>query len=155
MARFVDLYARISPHLAHRPGATFTSKLHARVLSGSGGRIGARLLGPPTLVLRTTGRRSGEQRESPAFFVSHGDAFAVVASNAASKRFPAWWLNLQADPDAEAFVHGRWRPIRARRADEHEAAELWPRFAASYSGYDLYKSIATRELPVVLLEPRS
>ena len=106
-------------------------------------------------MLRTTGRRSGQQRESPAFFVRHGDAFVVVASNAASKQFPAWWLNLEADADAQAFVDRRWHPVRARRASEDEVAEVWPKLAAIYSGYDLYKSIATREMPVVMLEPRA
>jgi F420H(2)-dependent quinone reductase len=149
-----DFYARISPYVAHRPGATLASRGHALLLRVSGGRLGRRMLGADVLVLRTTGRRSGEPRESPAFFVSHGDAFAVVASNAASRRFPAWWLNLEADPDGDALVDGDWRPIRARRADERETAELWPKFTAAYSGYDHYKSIATRELPVVLLEPR-
>jgi deazaflavin-dependent oxidoreductase (nitroreductase family) len=150
-----DFYARVSPHVAHRPGAGLAARIHARVLSASGGRLGRRLLGADVLVMRTTGRRSGQVRESPAFFVAHGDAFAVVASNAASQRFPAWWLNLQANPDAEAFVQGSWRPVRARRADEQEAAELWPKLAAMYGGYDLYRSIATREMPVVLLEPRA
>jgi deazaflavin-dependent oxidoreductase (nitroreductase family) len=105
-------------------------------------------------VVRTIGRRSGQPRESPVFSVPHADAVAVVASNAASKKFPAWWLNLQANPDAEALVRGSWREIRARQATEEETAELWPKFVAAYPGYDHYKSIATRELPVVLLEPR-
>jgi F420H(2)-dependent quinone reductase len=120
----------------------------------SGGRLGGRLLGAPVLVLRTIGRRSGQPRESPAFYVSHNDDFVVVASNAASREFPAWWLNLQANPDADALVKGQWRPVRARRATEAEVAEVWPKLVSIYRGYDHYKSIATRELPVVLLEPR-
>jgi F420H(2)-dependent quinone reductase len=112
------------------------------------------LLGADVLVLRTTGRRSGQPRDSPMFFVPHGDGFAVVASNAASIRTPAWWHNLQAHPDAEALVHGRTHPVRARAATDEEVAELWPQLVALYRGYDHYKSIATRELPVVILEPR-
>jgi deazaflavin-dependent oxidoreductase (nitroreductase family) len=88
------------------------------------------------------------------FYVRHGDGFAVVASNAASKRPPAWWLNLRAAPDAEAAVGGGWRPVRAREATEAERSELWPRFVAMYRGYDHYREIATREMPVVVLEPR-
>lgn len=87
------------------------------------------------------------------FFVSHGDAFAVVASNGASPRPPAWWLNLQAQPDADAFVEGTWRPVRARRATDAEAEDLWPRLVEVYSGYEHYRAIATRELPVIVLEP--
>jgi F420H(2)-dependent quinone reductase len=88
------------------------------------------------------------------FFLHNGDGFAVVASNAASRRPPAWWLNLQAHPEADALVRGRSHPVAAREASEREAAELWPRFVELYSGYEHYRSIATRELPVVILEPR-
>ena len=88
------------------------------------------------------------------FFLDHGDGFAVVASNGASKRTPAWWLNLQAHPDAEALVRGKTHAIKARAADEQETAALWPLFVELYSGYEHYKSIATRELPVVILDPR-
>lgn len=106
------------------------------------------------MVLRTTGRRSGEPRDAPVFFVRHGDSYAIVASNGASKRPPAWWFNLQAQPDAEALVRGDSHPVRARPATSQEADELWPRFVKVYSGYAHYKAIATRELPVLILEPR-
>jgi F420H(2)-dependent quinone reductase len=147
-------YARISPHIAHRPGSTLGAKTHAWLVRRTGGRIGGRAFGAEILVLRTTGRRSGQQRDAPMFFLHHGDGFAVVASNAASKRPPAWWLNLQSDAGAEALVRGASHDVRARKASDEEVAELWPQFVELYSGYDHYKSIATRELPVVILEPR-
>jgi deazaflavin-dependent oxidoreductase (nitroreductase family) len=153
----VDLsgfYARISPYIAHRPGSALGAKAHAWVVRRTGGRIGGRAFGAEILVLRTTGRRSGQQRDSPMFYLKHGDGFAVVASNAASKRPPAWWLNLQAHPQAEALVRGATYPVTARAATEQEVTTLWPAFVELYSGYDYYKSIASRELPVVVLEPR-
>jgi deazaflavin-dependent oxidoreductase (nitroreductase family) len=154
MSRWAGFYARISPRFAHRPGSSLPTRAHAWLLRRSGGRLGRRFLGADVVVLRTVGRRSGQVRESPVFYVRHGGGFAVVASNAASARPPAWWLNLQAAPDADALVDGRWHPVRARRATEQETAALWPRFVAAYRGYDRYREIATRELPVVLLEPR-
>jgi F420H(2)-dependent quinone reductase len=155
MSRLADAYARISPRFAHRPGATALSRAHAWLMRSTGGRIGKRFLGADVLVLRTVGRRSGQQRESPMFYVPCGDGYAVVASNAASRRMPAWWLNLQASPDAEASVGEGWRPVRAREATAEERAELWPRFVAMYRGYDHYKEIAKRDMPVVVLEPRA
>jgi F420H(2)-dependent quinone reductase len=154
MASLEDFYAHVSPYLAHRPGATQATRLHAWLVRRTGGRLGGRAFGVQILVLRSMGRRSGQLRESPMFFLDHGAGFAVVASNGASKRTPAWWLNLQAQPDAEALVRGTEYLVRARAASEQETATLWPRFVKLYSGYEHYKSIATRELPVVILEPR-
>jgi deazaflavin-dependent oxidoreductase (nitroreductase family) len=149
-----DVFARVTPYLAHRPGSARATQAHAWLLRRTGGRLGGRALGADVLVLRTTGRHTGQHRDTPLFFLRHGDGFAVVASNAASTRPPAWWLNLQADPDADAQAQGRTCPVRARAATREEVAELWPRFVRLYGGYEHYRSIATRELPVVILEPR-
>jgi deazaflavin-dependent oxidoreductase (nitroreductase family) len=156
MPTIADIYAKISPHLADKPGAGAATRLHARLLRATRGRISGRVLGVQSdvLVLRTTGRRSGKPRESPMFCLPHGEGYAVVASNGAAKHTPSWWHNLQDQPQAEAFVRGASHPVRARAATEQEVSELWPRFVALYSGYEHYKSIATRELPVVILEPR-
>jgi deazaflavin-dependent oxidoreductase (nitroreductase family) len=154
MSLAADLYARISPLLAGRPGSALPTRAHAWLLRRSSGRLGRRFLGADVLVLRTTGRHSGKPRDTPVFFIQADQGFAVVASNAASQRPPAWWLNLQADPEAEVFVDGRSHEVRAREASAEEAQALWPRFVAVYRGYDHYRSIATRELPVVILEPR-
>ena len=155
MSRIAEAYARISPKLAHKPGSGFFSRTHAQLLKRTNGRFGRRFLGADVVVLRTTGRKSGEPRESPMFYLRHGDAWVVVASNAASKRPPAWWLNLQAKPEAEVLVDGGWRPVRARRATDEEREAVWPQLVEMYRGYDHYESIATREMPVVVLEPRA
>jgi F420H(2)-dependent quinone reductase len=149
-----DIFARISSRLAHRPGSARATQLHAWLVRHTGGRIGGRAIGADILVLRTVGRRSGRVRDAPLMFAPFGDAFAIVASNAASEHPPAWWFNLQDHPDADAVVHGRTHPVRARPATTEEIAELWPRLVEVYSGYEHYKSIAARELPVVILEPR-
>jgi F420H(2)-dependent quinone reductase len=149
-----ELYARVSPKLANGPGTAFSTRAHAWILSRSGGRVGKTLFGSPPLVLRTIGRKSGHVRESPVLFVGHADGYAVVASNAASQRPPAWWLNLQAQPDCEAFVGRCWRPVRARKATEAEAKALWPRLDTAYVGFEHYRALARRRLPVVILEPR-
>jgi deazaflavin-dependent oxidoreductase (nitroreductase family) len=156
VGRIADAYARISPRLAHKPGTSAMTRAHAWVLRRSGGRVGRRFMGADVLVLRTVGRRSGQSREAPMFYVPFRDGWAVVASNAASARPPAWWLNLQAAPEADALVPGgSWAPVRARRATEAERDELWPRFVAMYRGYDRYAELAAREMPVVVLEPRA
>jgi deazaflavin-dependent oxidoreductase (nitroreductase family) len=147
-------YARISPHIAHRPGSVLGSRLHAWAVRRTAGRVGGHAFGADILVLRTVGRHSGKQRDAPMFFLNRGDGFAVVASNAASKRVPAWWLNLQAQPEALALVRGKSHQVTARAATPQELETLWPAFVDLYRGYEHYKSIAKRELPVVVLEPR-
>ena len=149
------LYSRISPHLAHRPGSAAPPRAQAWLIKKTRGRLGARFFGgAPLIVLRTTGRRSGEARESPMLFVRDGPSFVVCPSNAASRRPPAWWLNLQATPDAEVYADGRWHPVRAREASPEEAKALWPRMRATYEGFDHYVKVAGREFPLVVLEPR-
>ncbi len=86
-------------------------------------------------------------------YLDHGDGYVVVAANAASARPPAWWLNLQAHEDCEAFVGGHWRRLRAREATKAEADGLWPRLDALYVGFERYRAVATHEFPVVILEP--
>jgi deazaflavin-dependent oxidoreductase (nitroreductase family) len=156
MPSVADVYAKISPYIAGRPGAGAATRLHARILRASRGKFAGRILGVQSdvLVLRTVGRRSGKPRDAPMFCLEHDDGYAVVASNGAAKHTPAWWHNLQDHPDAEALVRGEEHPVRARAATDEEISELWPRFVKLYSGYEHYKSIATRELPVVILEPR-
>jgi deazaflavin-dependent oxidoreductase (nitroreductase family) len=154
MSRAAEIWAQLSGRVSDRPRSTLFGRTHAWLLRRSRGRLGKRFLGIEVLVLRTTGRRSGSPRESPMFFVEHGDGFAVVASNAAAEKPPSWWLNLRAHPDAEALVAGSWRPVRGRLATATEAAALWPRLDEIYSGYEHYREITTRELPVIVLEPR-
>lgn len=149
-------YARISPRLAHGRFSARTTTFHAWLIRKTNGKIGARFLGgAPLLVMRTVGRKSGKVRENPAIYVTAGArAWAVAASNAASKRFPGWYLNLRANPEAEALVEGKWRRVRARRAEGREFEDLTARIEETYEGARHYAAIATRELPIVVLEER-
>ncbi|MGH2912425.1 MAG: nitroreductase family deazaflavin-dependent oxidoreductase [Solirubrobacteraceae bacterium] len=153
MSRIAETYARISPKLAHKPGSTAATRFHARLHKLTRGKIGSRLLGADVLTLTTTGRRSRQPRDSPMFYLEHSGSYAVVASNAGSPRPPAWYLNLQAHPNATAHIRGVTLQVRSRPATDSEIDELWPRFVDMYPGYDHYRSITTRTLPVLILEP--
>ena len=82
----------------------------------------------PILVLTTTGRKSGQSRSTPVGYLEHGDGFAILASNAGNDRSPAWWLNLQADPNGEVLADRVRNAIRARRADAAEEKALGEEF---------------------------
>jgi F420H(2)-dependent quinone reductase len=131
------------------------TRMHATIIRWSGGRIRRSFLftgGLPLLVLTTTGRKTGQRRSTPVGYLRYGNAFAVIASNAGSDHVPAWWLNLQADPHAEILVDRAHHRVTARRATAAEDAALWEQFAALNPGYDEYRRLTHRRLPVVVLE---
>jgi len=107
-----------------------------------------------TLYLHTVGRKTGTSRRTPLYFVEDGDDVAVITSNAGRDRQPAWWLNLQADPDAEIEIGKQRRAVRARRAPKSTFDRLWPRFVAGLRNYEAYRRRTDRELVIVLLTPR-
>ena len=127
--------------------------IHRWVYLKSGGRIGHRLIGKPMLLLETVGRKSGERRVTPLLYIEDGEACVIVASNNGDARFPAWWYNLQAKPEAAVRVGRRQLQVRARRADAEEEERLWPRLEAAWSAYRDYRARVGREIPVVILDP--
>jgi deazaflavin-dependent oxidoreductase (nitroreductase family) len=132
------------------------NRAHRAVLAISGGRLGWTLGSMPVVELHTVGRATGERRSVMLTAPVHGDGrYVLVASKGGSPRHPAWYLNLLAHPDAELTVNGRTIPVRARTATADERAELWPRITARYRGYAGYQRRTTREIPVVICEPRS
>jgi F420H(2)-dependent quinone reductase len=148
-AKLLNLGARLGPV------ARAATRLHARLYSLTGGRFLPRWAeGMPVLSLTTTGRKSGKPRSTTVIYLEDGDSLVVMPSNAGSDAAPAWWLNLQANPDAEVQLGKERRPVRARRATAEEADRLWPRMRESYSGFEAYQQFTEREQPIVLLEPR-
>jgi deazaflavin-dependent oxidoreductase (nitroreductase family) len=108
--------------------------------------------GQPVLALTTTGRKSGAKRSTVIACMPDGDDLVVVPSNAGQDRPPAWWLNLQADAQAEVDFRGEHREVRARRASAEEERQLWPRILKQYSGFEQYRRMTDREIPVLILE---
>jgi deazaflavin-dependent oxidoreductase (nitroreductase family) len=108
----------------------------------------------PSLVLTTTGAKSGLQRESPLATMPDGDAFYVVGSNFGREKHPAWTGNLIANPDARVTFRGRSIDVRARLLTDDEKAAVWPRLTAMWPTYDRYVERSGRNLRVFHLEPR-
>jgi deazaflavin-dependent oxidoreductase (nitroreductase family) len=129
---------------------------HRVVLAVSFGHLGWSASGMPVLELTTTGRKSGQPRSvmltSP---VQEGDTIAIVASRGGDDQHPAWFLNLRDDPNVDVTMRGAKRPMHARIADAEERARLWPKITADHKNYAGYQTKTDREIPVVLLEPRS
>jgi deazaflavin-dependent oxidoreductase (nitroreductase family) len=107
--------------------------------------------GTKTLLLTTTGRRSGEPREHALIYGRHGDDYLVVASKGGAPVHPAWYLNLEADPDVELQVGPERFRARARTATPDERAEMWKTMTAEWPDYDAYQTKTDRQIPIVVL----
>lgn len=124
---------------------------HTFLYRATNGAVGGRMVNSPVLLLTTKGRKSGKHRTVPLLYLADGDNVALVASNGGATKHPAWWLNLQIDPEAQIQIKGVRRRVRAERADAEEKRRLWPRLTAMYPGYKRYQEITNRDIPVVIL----
>jgi len=128
---------------------------HRLVLQLSGGRVLSTAFGMPVVELHTTGRKSGARRStmltSP---IVEDDRVVLIASKGGDDRDPDWYRNLVANPDVEVTMDGATRKMRARTATPDEKAGLWPRITESYKGYAGYQQRTSRDIPVVICEPR-
>jgi deazaflavin-dependent oxidoreductase (nitroreductase family) len=108
----------------------------------------------PSLVLTSTGRRSGKPRSNPLLYVPDGDAYVVIGSNWGQQRQPAWSFNLIAEPAAEVDVRGRRIPVRADLITGAERERLFARLVDEWPAYRTYVERAgDREIPVFRLVP--
>ncbi|GAA2123383.1 nitroreductase family deazaflavin-dependent oxidoreductase [Streptomyces synnematoformans] len=126
---------------------------HARTYLASGGTEGHERDGLRTLVLATTGRRTGTPRRTCLIYGTSGDAFVVVASKGGAAENPAWFTNLVAEPSVGVQVGTRRFTARARVAAAEERGALWEQMAGIFPLYDEYAQKTDREIPVVLLTP--
>ncbi|MFM8599382.1 MAG: nitroreductase/quinone reductase family protein [Mycobacterium sp.] len=114
-------------------------------------------LGPlrvPTLVLTTTGRKSGERREIVLTYMRDGDRLYVVASNSGGPKHPAWSLNLLADPSAWVTIKGRQIPVTAAQVTGEEYDRMWKVFTSYSRVFPAYRGRMVRELRMFALSKR-
>ena len=110
--------------------------------------------GVPTLLLTTTGRKSGIKRRTALIYGRDNADYVVVASKGGSQEHPAWYLNLEADPEVEIQVFDAVLPAVARTATGEERERLWALMRQTWPAYDEYQTRTDREIPVVVLTPR-
>ena len=132
--------------------ATLFGQEHVQKYRETGGEEGHDWRGTHTLLLTTTGRRSGEPRTTPLIYGRHGDAYLVVASKGGADAPPAWYVNLQADPEVEVQVKDERFKARARAATPDEKQTMWATMTSEWPAYDEYQQKTSREIPVVVLE---
>ncbi len=133
---------------------------HRLIYNVTGGRAGLREPAADKygmLRLHTTGRRSGRERQAILAYFEDGADVVIVPMNGWAQAEPAWWLNLQAQPNATVDLPHHSHAVRARAADPAERARLWRIAAEGPWGKDMDAYAAGRgsETQIVILEPRS
>ena len=130
-------------------------KEHTQRYLDSGGEDGHEWRpGVPTLLLTTTGRKSGAKRRTALIYGRDNADYVVVASKGGSPEQPAWYLNLQATPEVEIQVFDAVLPAVARTATGEERERLWALMRQIWPAYDEYQTRTDREIPVVVLTSR-
>jgi F420H(2)-dependent quinone reductase len=101
------------------------------------------------------GRTSGERRGVIVGYIDDGGSPVVLAMNGWDEGLPAWWLNLEANPDVVIRLKGQpLRPARARRVEGDDRDRLWRRWADIDEGLDAYAASRSADTPVIVFEPR-
>ena len=134
------------------PDVSLVGDEHVRRYLETNGEVGHDWNGVPALILTTTGRRSGEARDSALIYGRLGDAYVVIASMAGAPTHPAWYLNLTAEPAVTLQVGADRFAGRARTAEGDERDAAWAAMVEIWPNYDVYQTRTDRRIPVVLVE---
>jgi len=120
----------------------------------TGGRLIVSRFLVPSMVLTTTGRKSGLPRESPLACVPDGSTgWWVVGSNFGQEAHPAWTGNLIADPNATVSFEGKTTNVVAELLTDEKKADVWPKLTAVWPAYDDYVKSSGRNIRVFHLTP--
>lgn len=131
-------------------------RIHEELYKRTDGRVGHHMIGVPTLLLRTTGRRSGATRTNALVYARDGDDYLLVASNGGADRPPAWLHNLRADPNVEIQIGRDRRRGAARIVEPSDPSyeHLWKLVNENNRDrYTGYQKQTTRPIPVIAITP--
>lgn len=108
--------------------------------------------GAPTLILTTTGRKTGADRKFALIYQEREGDYILVASKGGAPEHPGWYRNLLANPEVRVQVKADKFTARARTAEGPERDELWAKMTAIWPDYNEYQKKTDRVIPVVVLE---
>jgi deazaflavin-dependent oxidoreductase (nitroreductase family) len=128
---------------------------HTRTYLASGGTEGHEQNGVYSLVIVTTGRKTGLPRRNVLIYGTSGEDFVVVASKGGAEHDPSWFKNLEAEPSVGVQVGTRRFTARARLATAAEREPLWEQMVGIFPLYAEYAQKTDRVIPIVLLTPQN
>jgi deazaflavin-dependent oxidoreductase (nitroreductase family) len=132
-------------------------RLHDTIYKGTNGRIGHHIPAlPPSLLLHTTGAKTGRPRSTTLTYAKDGDSYLIVASKGGDPRSPGWYHNLKANPNAEINVGPKRFGVAAKPVlpDDPDYARLWQVVNQNNANrYQSYQTRTSRPIPVIVLKP--
>ena len=132
----------------------YVSRLNTFMYRRNGGEgLGGTVQKIPVALLTTTGRKTGESRVNPLYFLRDGDRVIVAASKGGAAKNPMWYLNLKANPKVSVQIKKEVLDLTARDATDKERAKYWPQLVDMYPSYDDYQSWTDRTIPIVVCDP--
>ncbi len=135
--------------------ANFNRDLIADLRTHGGKATSGPFLGRDVLILTTKGARSGEIRENPLVYTRDGDHYVIVASKGGAPTNPSWFHNLVAHPDVTVEVLGDKFKAHAHVPKGEEYERLYQQHASINPNFHQYRKNTTRQIPVIVLEPKS
>jgi len=133
-------------------------RLHNAIYKGTNGRIGHRIPGaPPSLLLHTTGAKTGKPRTTSLTYARDGDSYLIVASKGGAPRAPGWYHNLRTDPSVEINVGTKRFAVTAKPVlpRDPDYARLWQIVNKNDANrYENYQRRTSRPFPVIVLSHR-
>jgi len=103
------------------------------------------------MMLTTRGRKTGRKRTTPVLYLQNGPDFIVVASFGGNDMHPAWYLNLERYPEAEAMINGERRSLIAHKVFPEQKHLIWPRLVKLYPNFAIYQQRTRRDIPLLRL----
>ena len=131
------------------------SKTHGYVYRLSRGRVGKRVGKLGILLLTTTGRKSGKKRSVPLTVISLGAKYILVASFGGSPSHPDWLINIRHNPVVQIRVGSVSKKATAVIIETTDITyqDMWQKVTAMYAGYDDYRRVTSRHIPIVIITP--
>jgi F420H(2)-dependent quinone reductase len=131
-------------------------KVHQAIYEATDGLIGHRWLGVPTLMLHTTGRKTGKSRTAALVYAEDAGSYIVVGSKGGADISPGWFFNAKANPEVEVQLGRRRSQAKAEPIvkGDSDYDRLWALTNENNGNrYNTYQSKTSRPIPLLRLTP--